>query len=376
MDMAPRRARSTPADLQQSFDELYRGHRAEVYRDVLRKLGNVHDAEDVTQAAFVDAYRAVLRGTRPEAPRAWLLAIAENVRRRRFRTSLRRPPEQPLPAETATAPDESHEQAQSLLDALATLTAEQREAFLLREIAGRSYEEIARLTDSTVASVQMLLFRARRTLRKELEPPEVHGVLVPLATLAGRFEGFGVAPRVAGAVGAAVLTFGVGAGVPVQAESTPHETRLPPAAAAEPVPVRPVASAQPSPFAAARPAGSHAARKPPAITAPPVVRASPPVRPAQPQPRPEPMVATPPQPRQPDPEPQPPLPVEPQALPTISISAPTISVPTISVPPLPEHGAEPLPDPVLENVAGAAGAAGAGAPPLPVLPPDPVPPVP
>jgi DNA-directed RNA polymerase specialized sigma24 family protein len=86
----------TPREPRLDFEGLYRTHRNEVYRAALRKVGDHHEAEDVTQAAFLDAYKAVLRGSKPDLPRAWLLAIAENVRRRRFRTSLRRPREEPL----------------------------------------------------------------------------------------------------------------------------------------------------------------------------------------------------------------------------------------------------------------------------------------
>ena len=209
--MAPRRLSDSRADAERSFEQLYRGHRNDVYRVALRALGNSEDAEDVTQAAFVDAYRAVLRGTRPQEPRAWLLTIAENVRRRRFRTSLRRPREEPLDADAALAAEESHAQARSLLEALATLPTEQREAFLLREINGLSYDEIAQQMGSTVASVQMLLFRARRTLRNELDPPHVYGALFPLTTLFSRFESFSLTPRAAGAVGAAVVAVSVSA---------------------------------------------------------------------------------------------------------------------------------------------------------------------
>ena len=95
----------TRGEVDRSFERLYRLHRGEVYGAALRDLGNVHDAEDVTQAAFVDAYRAILRGSRPESPRAWLLAIGENVRRRRFRAARHRPAEQPVTADTLPAPE-------------------------------------------------------------------------------------------------------------------------------------------------------------------------------------------------------------------------------------------------------------------------------
>ena len=195
--MAPRRLSDTRADAERSFEQLYRGHRNDVYRAALRALGNSADAEDVTQAAFVDAYRAVLRGTRPQAPRAWLLTIAENVRRRRFRTSLRRPREEPLDADAALAAEESHAQASSLLEALATLTTEQREAFLLREITGLSYDEIAaadgldrRLgADAAVPRAADAPRRARAAARVRRALPADDAVLPPRVVQPGAESG-------------------------------------------------------------------------------------------------------------------------------------------------------------------------------------------
>ena len=213
----------TRVEADRSFERLYELHRVHVFRAALRALGNVHDAEDVTQTAFVDAYRALLRGSQPESPRAWLLAIAENVRHRRFRLALRRPQEEALDADAAPAPEVSHEQAEALLAALATLSAQQREVFLLREIYGLSYEEISARLESTVAAVQMLLFRARRALRIELDPPPVprrrtFSLQLPgwLAHLAARGDTLtlSLTPRGAGAVGALVIAVGgVSAGV-------------------------------------------------------------------------------------------------------------------------------------------------------------------
>ena len=172
--MATHRASPARAALDLTFEELYRELRADVYRAALRKLGNAQDAEDVTQAAFADAYRAVLRGARPQSPRAWLLAISENVRRRRFRTAQRRPREELVDdADFPLAAELPYEQSRALTEALATLPPEQRRVFVLREIVGLSYDEIAEELDSTVGSVQMLLFRARRSLRDVLDPPTV-----------------------------------------------------------------------------------------------------------------------------------------------------------------------------------------------------------
>jgi RNA polymerase sigma-70 factor (ECF subfamily) len=381
--MAPRRARDVRADVELSFEQLYRGHRGDVYRAALRELGNAHDAEDVTQAAFVDAYRAVLRGTRPEAPRAWLLTIAENVRRRRFRTSLSRPREEPLDSEMALARDDSNEQAGALLEALATLPTEQRQAFLLREVRGFSYEEIARRTDSTVASVQMLLFRARKTLRAELEPPHVRAAFFPLATLLSRAEAFSLTPRVAGAVGAAVVAVSVSASVPAKADSPPtrRDARV---EATVPAAATPIASVSANQTRAAKPATGKrqlVRAAPVAVAAqstprPVAVAATPELQTDQSEPQPESESESQPQPQsEPAPQSQPlslpqtlPVPqiVTPSAIP-LSPAVPTPSVPL--PPPL-----EPVVEPVLEG-AGAAGAAGASAPPLPVLPLDPLPPV-
>ena len=219
--MAPRRASEARKEADLDFERLYAGHRGDVFRAALRELGNVHDAEDVTQAAFIDAYRAVLRGSRPEAPRAWLLAIAENVRRRRFRTAVRRPREEPLDPEAARAAEPTTEQTNALRSALAGLPPQQRAVFLLREIVGLSYDEIAEELGSTVGAVQMLLFRARQALRAELEPPAVSqrgGIIVPLpgwlTGLATRSDALVLTPRVAGTLGAAVLAVtGITAGL-------------------------------------------------------------------------------------------------------------------------------------------------------------------
>jgi DNA-directed RNA polymerase specialized sigma24 family protein len=69
-------ARSSAPD--RAFERLYRRHVHEVYRYVLAVLRNQADAEDATQATFLNAYRAFIRGEEPLKPRYWLLLIAHN----------------------------------------------------------------------------------------------------------------------------------------------------------------------------------------------------------------------------------------------------------------------------------------------------------
>src|SRR5215211_3514729 len=76
-----------------AFERLYRRHVGDVYRYALVVLRNPADAEDVTQTTFMNAYRAFQRGERPRAAQNWLISIAHNVCRQRFRQSARRPEE-------------------------------------------------------------------------------------------------------------------------------------------------------------------------------------------------------------------------------------------------------------------------------------------
>src|ERR687887_2936406 len=84
----PRAGRSDHA-----FERLYRRHSGDVYRYALAVPRNPSDAEDVTQTTFMNAYRAISRGEHPQSPKNWLIAIAHNACRQRFRQAARRPSE-------------------------------------------------------------------------------------------------------------------------------------------------------------------------------------------------------------------------------------------------------------------------------------------
>ena len=154
-----------------SFERLYRKHVHAVYRYSLAVLHNEADAEDVTQTTFLNAYRAFQRGERPHTPHNWLIKIAHNVCRQRFRDTSRRPREVEFDDSHAPATTENPDvpTADEIRRALGFLAFNQRAALVMRELEGRSYAEIADVLDVSVAAVETLMFRARRALREQLE---------------------------------------------------------------------------------------------------------------------------------------------------------------------------------------------------------------
>ena len=149
-----------------AFERLYTRHVHDVYRYVLAVLRNPADAEDVTQATFLNAFRAFQRGDRPELPRNWLLKIAHNECRQRFRLLSRRPKEVVWDERVAAVPvDEAVPTADEIRQALGHLSFNQRSALVMRELEGRSYSEIGEILDLSVSAVETLIFRARRALR-------------------------------------------------------------------------------------------------------------------------------------------------------------------------------------------------------------------
>ena len=153
-----------------AFERLYRKHAGDVYRYALVVLRNQADAEDVTQTTFLNAYRAFEKGERPQKPQNWLIAIAHNVCRQRFRQAQRRPAEVGYEEELAeSVVEEDALSAEDIRRALGHLAFNQRSALVMRELEGRSYQEIAEILGVSVSAVETLLFRARRALREQLE---------------------------------------------------------------------------------------------------------------------------------------------------------------------------------------------------------------
>jgi RNA polymerase sigma-70 factor, ECF subfamily len=216
----PLRARREQHAVDLAFDTFYREHVAEVYQYALAVLTNPVDAEDVTQQTFLNAYRAFQKGERPHTPHNWLIKIAHNVCRMRWRQSSRRPQEVTLEqaAEPAMLEDEKAP-LEEVLGALAELPFNQRAAIVMREVEGRSYAEIAEVLSTTLPAVEALLFRARTSLRARGKALGVLSAAPLPGSLTSFFGGSGGIAAAGGALagsavlkGAAIVAAGVIAG--------------------------------------------------------------------------------------------------------------------------------------------------------------------
>jgi RNA polymerase sigma-70 factor, ECF subfamily len=151
------------------FDRLYRRHAPDVYRYAFAVLGNSADAEDVTQQTFLNAYRAILHGTKPRKTENWLLRIAHNEVRRHFRTNGKAVEVEFDERIAGPARERGEPGLADVLRGLQQLPPMQRSALVMREFEGRTYAEIAETLGITQSALEALIFRARRGLAEELE---------------------------------------------------------------------------------------------------------------------------------------------------------------------------------------------------------------
>ena len=151
-----------------AFEDLVRLYQAEVWRYAYHLTGNRATAEDVTQEAFLRAFR-FLRSFRGDAKfSSWLLRIARNcsmdaLRRNRNLASL----DAPVVAKTSDPSARAE-----LLAAVRALSTGHREPFLLVEVFGLSYQEAADVLQVRVGTVKSRMHRARQALIRQLTDSE------------------------------------------------------------------------------------------------------------------------------------------------------------------------------------------------------------
>jgi RNA polymerase sigma-70 factor (ECF subfamily) len=210
----PERQFVAPDGTARRVEELYTAH-VRLVRSVCRSLlRDRNEAEDAVQQTFLSAQRALMNGSSPREPAAWLATIARNECLARVRERMREP--LPVDAEPTEFGVDAHTAAASryevatLREALADLPRAQREAIILREMRGLSYDEVARTLSVTTGAVESLIFRARRTLQVKLS-----GALQALSPVAlfGRMFGSSGGGDLAGPAVAKVAAIGVGAAI-------------------------------------------------------------------------------------------------------------------------------------------------------------------
>jgi RNA polymerase sigma-70 factor, ECF subfamily len=194
---------------------LYERHAGRIFGYCLSLLGSREEAEDAVQTTFMNVQRGLDRGVVPQYELAWLFKIARNVCYNRCESASRRRRVESAHdldglEEALASPERSaNVSIGELTDALGALPERQRRALLLREFQGMSYEEIARELGVSVAAVETLLFRARRSLADQLEQagvPRSRGAVASAAALFRWFFDGSAVPIKLAAVTAAIAT--------------------------------------------------------------------------------------------------------------------------------------------------------------------------
>ncbi|MDT0595813.1 RNA polymerase sigma factor RpoE [Glaciecola petra] len=168
-----------------AFNLLVIRHQNKVMNIVARYVKNSGDVADVTQEAFIKAYRALPNFRGESAFYTWLYRIAVNSAKNYLTSQSRKPPASDVDAQEADFYDGSEalqenasperkllsdELQAKLFATIENLPDDLRAAITLREIEGLSYEEIAAVMECPVGTVRSRIFRAREAIDKVIVP--------------------------------------------------------------------------------------------------------------------------------------------------------------------------------------------------------------
>jgi RNA polymerase sigma-70 factor (ECF subfamily) len=168
---------SDKARLDGDFSELYRTHLRDVYSYSYYRTGNHHDAEDLTEQTFLQAYRhfdRAQRESRGRPLRPWLIRIAHNLAANYYRDRSRRPQTQLEDAAVLSAPHdtvdivEGREELTAVLEGVMKLPDDRREALIMRFALDMDNKEIARALGRSEGATKVLLHRAIKQLEERL----------------------------------------------------------------------------------------------------------------------------------------------------------------------------------------------------------------
>lgn len=156
---------------EKAFAELYARYSPRIFAYCRRILGDYDRAQDAFQETFVKFFNSAQQEREMSNVPAYLLRIARNLclnmqRSNKGHVSLE---EYHMPSSF----DMSHEKKELLsliTQAMETLPLDYKEAFILREYEGLSYQEIADMTESSLSTVKIRIYRAKQKIREILAP--------------------------------------------------------------------------------------------------------------------------------------------------------------------------------------------------------------
>ena len=163
------------AELDSRFSDLYKAHLRDVYSYSYYRVGNHHDAEDLTEQTFLQAYRHFERAERESDGRPlrpWLIRIAHNLAANLYRDRARKPQ---TPIEDTTVISATHttedlvegrDELARILEGVKQLPDDRREALIMRFALGMDNREIARAMGRTDGATKVLIHRAIRQLEE------------------------------------------------------------------------------------------------------------------------------------------------------------------------------------------------------------------
>jgi RNA polymerase sigma-70 factor, ECF subfamily len=171
----------TKAELDAEFSDLYRRHLRDVYSYSYYRVGNHHDAEDLTEQTFLQAYRHFERAQRESNGRPlrpWLIRIAHNLAANFYRDRSRKPQTSIEDAGIIKAPHdtetlvEGRAELTAILQGVAKLPDDRREALIMRFALGMDNREIARAMGRSDGATKVLIHRAIRQLEEIVKTSE------------------------------------------------------------------------------------------------------------------------------------------------------------------------------------------------------------
>lgn len=170
---------------QAAFDILFSKYNNKLYASLLAFTKSQELAEDLTQKTFIRVWKKIETFRGDSSLFTWIYRIAINLAKNEFSSKQAKNQgitdniDDTYDLESSVSSPESHaieaESMQAVMDFIASLPTDLREAISLREFDGKSYEEIAQITGSPIGTVRSRIFRARKEILNFMKEEEIYG---------------------------------------------------------------------------------------------------------------------------------------------------------------------------------------------------------